>query len=286
LRRNVLPVVGLCLCILAADVERVGAGDEGSVAPEKTIELFNGKDLSGWYTYLRDTKFEDPRGVFTVRDRLIRISGDGYGYLSTDRAYRNYRLIVEFKWGSRNWGERIGKARDSGIFLHSRGPDGNSFDADGAYKAAIECQIMEGAVGDFLLIKGRSEENEVLEPRVATRAAAERDADNWPVFDPGGHRVTIEGFGRINWKNKDPAWEDVAGFRGARDIPSPTGQWNRVECICEGNRIQVLVNGVTVNRVEEVFPSSGHILLQCEGSEIFFRRVELQPLKSVQCVTR
>src|SRR5438067_6385904 len=67
------------------------------------IKRFNGKDLSGFYTWLVDTKREDPRQVFTVTNGMIRISGEGLGYLSTDREYQNYHLIAEFKWGERNW---------------------------------------------------------------------------------------------------------------------------------------------------------------------------------------
>ena len=83
------------------------------------IKLFNGKDLAGFYTWLVDTKREDPRHVFTVTNGMIRISGEGLGYLSTAREYQNYHLIAEFKWGERNWswGDRLEKACDSGIFL-------------------------------------------------------------------------------------------------------------------------------------------------------------------------
>ena len=35
-----------------------------------------------------------------------------------------------------------------------------------------------------------------------------------------------------------------------------------------------------VNEIYDVFPSAGKILLQCEGSEIYFRRVELLPLNT------
>jgi hypothetical protein len=33
-----------------------------------------------------------------------------------------------------------------------------------------------------------------------------------------------------------------------------------------------------VNQAFALFPASGRILLQCEGSEVFFRRLELLPL--------
>ena len=39
------------------------------------------------------------------------------------------------------------------------------------------------------------------------------------------------------------------------------------------------VNGTIVNEIYDAFPSAGKILLQCEGSEVYFRRVELLPLK-------
>jgi len=42
------------------------------------------------------------------------------------------------------------------------------------------------------------------------------------------------------------------------------------------------VNGILVNEASECTPRAGRILLQCEGSEIFFRKVELHPLKSAK----
>ena len=105
----------------------------------KGIALFNGKDLAGFYTWLVDTKREDPRHVFTVTNGMIHISGEGLGYLATESEYRNYHLSIEFKWGteSRSWGDRAGKARDSGILLHAIGPDGNSDDGHGAFASDI-----------------------------------------------------------------------------------------------------------------------------------------------------
>jgi hypothetical protein len=42
--------------------------------------------------------------------------------------------------------------------------------------------------------------------------------------------------------------------------------------------MRVELNGVLVNEAFDVFPNAGRILLQCEGSEIFFRRLELRPV--------
>jgi hypothetical protein len=255
-------------------------GQEDAVSPrEAAIKLFNGKDLEGFTTWLHDSKREDPRHVFSVRDGLLRISGDGFGYLATARAYRDYRLVVEFKWGARNWRGREKHARDSGIFLHSAGPDGNSFDGQGAFKAAIECQVMQGRVGDLMVIGGKDERGDTLPIRMSVEAAPRRDGQGWVTWKKGGEKVVLERRGRVNWFGIDPDWKDVLDFRGANDVESPRDEWTRVECVCDGDRIAVTVNGVLVNEAFDVFPTRGPILLQAEGSEIFFRTFELHPLK-------
>lgn len=252
-----------------------------ALRPTHEIRLFNGRDLAGFHTWLVDTKRDDPRRVFSVTNGMIRISGDGLGYLSTAQPYRDYLLITEFKWGARNWpwGDRLGKARDSGVFLHSFGPDGNSHDGQGAFKAAIECNLFQGATGDLLLIRGTDADGALLAPRLTAEVAAARDADGWFTWQRGGRRQTLERWGRLNWFGKDPQWKDALDFRGSRDVERPYGEWNRLECVCDGDRIRIVLNGVVVNEAFDVFPTGGPILLQCEGSEIFFRRLELHPLR-------
>lgn len=260
---------------------KTNADEAEPTAPSLAIRLFNGRDLGGFQTWLQDTKRADPRHVFTVANGMIRISGEGLGYLATEREFKNYHLVAEFKWGQTNWpwGERIGAARDSGIFLHSQGPDGNSDDGKGAFKAAIECQIMQGAIGDLLLIRGTNTDGSRIAPRVTAEVAPAHDADGWFTWQKGGKLKTLQTWGRLNWFGKDPGWKDQLGFRGPRDVEKPDGEWNRVECICDGDHITIIVNGTIVNATRAVFPASGKILLQCEGSEIFFRRLELLPLR-------
>lgn len=274
--RSVAVFVGLTSLGLGG----VHSDEPGEVlTPASRVVLFNGRDLSGFYTWLVDTKHEDPRRVFTVTNGWIRISGDGLGYLSTERAYRNYRLLAEFKWGHVNhaWGGRVGKARDSGIFLHSIGPDGNSRDGQGAFKAAIECNVFEGTTGDFLLIRGTGADGTLLAPRLTAEVAEQRDAEGWFTWQLGGRKHTVERWGRVSWFGKSTQWKDVFGFRAPNDLERPAGEWNEVECICDGGRITLKLNGTVVNEAFEVWPREGKILLQCEGSEIFFRRLELFP---------
>jgi len=269
------------LILLIRSLAQLHAADMKAVTPAARIQLFNGTNLAGFHTWLVDTRREDPRHVFSATDGMIRISGDGLGYLSTELEYEDYHLIAEFKWGRTNWawGNRIDAARDSGIFLHSSGPDGNSHDGNGAFKAALECQVFQGATGDLLLIRGTNFDGSLIAPRVTAEVAAQRDRDGWPFWQPAGQREKIARWGRLNWFAKDRSWQDQLDFRGPRDLEKPYGEWNRIECICDDSRIRVILNGTVVNEAFEVSPRRGKILLQCEGSEIFFRRIELHPLK-------
>ncbi|MPZ21207.1 MAG: DUF1080 domain-containing protein, partial [Luteitalea sp.] len=67
-----------------------------AITPDRTIRLFNGRDLDGLYGWLKDTHYEDPGTVFTAADGLLRISGERHGYLGTRQAYRDYHLVVEY----------------------------------------------------------------------------------------------------------------------------------------------------------------------------------------------
>src|SRR2546429_3852862 len=92
------------------------------IRPQQTVQLFNSKDLTGLTTWLKDTKREDPRKVFRVTDGMLHITGDGFGYVSTDKEYRDYHVIVEYKWGKKTDGGK--NVRNSGLLLNAVGPDG------------------------------------------------------------------------------------------------------------------------------------------------------------------
>jgi len=257
-------------------------GGESQASGNKVIRLFNGKDLTNFYTWLVDFKEKDPDKVFSVVDQIdgapaIRSSGQHWGGLITKEEFSNYRLIVEFRWGLLTWGERKDRARDSGILVHAQGPEGNySKDFNGPWMRSIEFQIIEGGTGDFILVNGYSPTGEVMKVELTTTTKKDRDGET--VFDPEGKLTPFEGQTRINWFGRDPDWEDKLGFRGKEDVERPFGQWNRVEVLCDGDTITNTVNGRVVNKGSRSNLKSGKILLQSEGAEIFFRRVDLEPL--------
>ncbi|MBX6311332.1 MAG: DUF1080 domain-containing protein [Isosphaeraceae bacterium] len=64
-----------------------------------------------------------------------------------------------------------------------------------------------------------------------------------------------------------------------KDAEKPTGAWNTIEVICDGSSITNIVNGVVVNQGTNASVTRGRISLQSEGAEVWYRKVELKPLK-------
>ncbi len=233
------------------------------------IDLFNGKDLKGWYTYLKGRgKNVDPKKVFTVKNKMIRISGEEWGCITTDEEYENYKITIEYKWGDKTFAPREDRARDSGLLLHSFGKDGGHQDT---WIHSLEVQIIEGGTGDFIVIGGGNKMFSLEVP------VAPEKQDGKHVFDPKGTPVTIGG-GRINWYGRDPEWKDLKGFRGKNDVENAVGEWNRLECVADGETLSVYLNGNLVNYASRVSPTKGKIQIQSESAEMFIRKITLTPI--------
>src|SRR5687767_12366903 len=108
------------------------------LAAQDYTPLFNGRDLSGWYSFLKTKgKGNDPDTVFSVKDGLLKITGKEFGYIVTERSFTDFHLIVEFKWGEKKYPPRETRVRDNGI-LYYVVPE------DRVWPRSIECQIQEG----------------------------------------------------------------------------------------------------------------------------------------------
>jgi hypothetical protein len=216
-------------------------------------------------------KNNDPKKVFSVVTEddkpAIRVSGEVYGCFTTEEEYTNYHLIVEFKWGKKTFAPREKATRDSGILLHCIGEDGA---AGGSWMESIECQMIEGGTGDFILVGGKGNRPRLTSP-------VRQDGNQW-YYDAKGTPREFKS-GRINWYARDPKWKDTLGYRGPDDVEKPVGEWNTLECVCTGDKITNILNGKVVNEGTKPFPTSGKILFQSEGAELFFRKIELHPLK-------
>jgi hypothetical protein len=72
----------------------------------------------------------------------------------------------------------------------------------------------------------------------------------------------------------------VTGYRDPNgEIEKPHGEWNLVELVAQGGHVKQYLNGKLVNEGSDAYPSSGKILIQSEGAEVFFRDIRLFPLE-------
>lgn len=264
--RQLLPLVPL-LCF---------AGSLAAVEPVKQkIDLLE-VIKSGNVEYHVNPKadfHDDPKDIWTfAKDGTFNISGRGYGYVATKDIHRDYHLVLEFKWGTKTWGKREKAAKDNGILLHGYGPHGAYGDT---WMASIEAQIIEGGVGDILVLSPKLADGTELTTSLSSEYALDRDKEK--IWKKGEPRQTVTK-GRINWKGRDEDWVDKTGFRGKNDVESPPGEWNRLEVIAKGDTLQYFVNGALVNEAFDCKPAEGKILLQTEGAEMIVRRYELHPL--------
>ncbi|MES2456220.1 MAG: DUF1080 domain-containing protein [Bacteroidota bacterium] len=255
----------------------------GFQKPANWTPLFNGKDLTGWDTYLAPEYDDhgkvitgvpvglnnDPLKVFTVlkqdKESVIRISGQGWGAISTKKEYENYHLQLQFKWGQLKWGQKKNASKDSGLLYHSVGPFGADY---GSWMRSQEFQIDEGDCGDYWGVAGGAAEI----PAVKTGTGPF-------VYDPNGDMVSFR--------------EDSKTGRFCKksgDAEKPSGEWNTIDLYCHGDTSIHVMNGEVMmvlyknKQIDKGIASpltKGKIQIQSEGAEVFYKAIRIQELNQL-----
>ena len=253
--------------------------------------LFNGKDLTGWETFLRpanqaDPDYglnRDPEKVFAVEELdggpVIHVSGKYWGGIITTQQFENYHLQLEFKWGNKTWPPRLNAIFDSGLLYHCSAPT-----ADLAYPwpRSIEFNITQHDTGEFWSVDNTIADAEVVpigdspEQHAAFKAWCERNEAQGPNvrFQKGGQKATFRD----------------GGFMPGGDFEKPAGEWNVLELYALGDRSVHIVNGKVAliltglrQKVagKEIPLTKGRIELQSESAEIYFRNIRIRPIKEI-----
>ena len=256
--------------------------------------LFDGKGLTGWETYLgvplatstvpgaeRDaqgnyTKLlglgNDPLKCFSVVEldgrAAIRLSGEGYGTLTTVESFSNYRVRLQFKWGARKWLPGAeSKPRGSGLLYHGHGKHGDG-DSGKRWLHTQQFQIQEGDCGDYVVVGD-----------TAADITARKLGEKRFVYDEKASSLAFCA------KTPNQMRCSKAGL-----YENPTGEWNTLELICVGDTAIHVVNGHVVLRLtgsrqsvgEGSAPlTGGQLQLQMEGSEAYFRDIEIEAVTDV-----
>lgn len=249
----------------------------------KWIILFNGKNLSGWDTYigppldssgkkLSDIPVglnKDPKNVFTVieqdGEKVIRISGEEWGGIATKNEFSNFHLQLMFKWGTLTWGQKKNKKKDSGLLYFATGDNGADY---GAWMRSQEFQIEQTNCGDYWGVAGGMQD-----------IPSTKRPDSTYVYDVNGQLNTFSAtskFGRHCIK------------RG--DAENATGEWNELDLYCLGDTCVHVINGKVMM---VLFHSSqldngkilplvkGKLQIQSEGAEVFYKQIKLEKIATI-----
>ena len=274
----------LLLFLVLVDLLFAHSAYAQTIVPQNRIVLFDGTSLNGLYPWFSTSGFSDPDQVFRVERGMLHVTGNGWGALITNSEYRNFVMVLEFKWGSRTWGKRQGKAKDAGLLFHSRGIEGGW---KGLLMPSIQAQMMDGSTGDVILLQGVDSGGATLPISVTSnveQVASGVNPPNWNYregyrWKPGNHQITInQDEESIHWSGWDPHWKDVEGYRGQTALESPDGHWNQLVVIADDDTFELFLNGTKVNEGARVVPSEGKLQLEVELSEFFVRRWELWPI--------
>ena len=235
--------------------------------------LFNGRDLTGWYTFLQEHgKDSDPDKIVTIEDGAIHLY-KGFpdrakvvmGYIGTEREYGDYHLRLQFRWGDKKFEPRYALKKDAGLYYHITGPDA-------VWPRAFQYQIEETNVGGLIALFGMKGDT-WIDP--ATREAQSPDCPTFLPADRGGVPRVL-GLKGIDYQHR------------LAEVPERDG-WNDVEIIAKGDQVTHRLNGKVVNRAVAVrFDDSekpghpvpitkGRIALEIEAAELWFRNVEIRP---------
>jgi hypothetical protein len=251
------------LCILLALSPSLHA------AEQPWVSLFNGKDLSGWTAKVSGHPLgANPHDTFRVEDGVLKVSYDRYdkfdkqfGHLYSNLAYSHYILRMEYRFE----GERMADAPsyvnlNSGVMIHSQPPQ--SMTLGQAFPVSLEFQFLadEG--------KGRRPTGNVCTPgthvavggKLTTDHIVQSTAPTFPANEWVKIEVEVHGHDeiihRVNGK-------EVLRYRKPRLDPACT----------------IATAEPLVKAGASLTLSSGHIALQAEGQDIWFRNIELKSLE-------
>lgn len=142
--------VGLLAAGLSGTAAR--ADDDEDEHEGEWIQLFNGKDLSGWTPKIRHHECgENFANTFRVEDGLLKVRYDGYegeyderfGHIFYEKPFSHYVLRVEYRFvGDQMKGGPGWATRNSGIMLHGQTPESMTIDQD--FPVSVEVQLLGG----------------------------------------------------------------------------------------------------------------------------------------------
>ncbi|MEM6633125.1 MAG: DUF1080 domain-containing protein [Bacteroidota bacterium] len=251
------------------------------IASEVWVDLFNGKDLSGWDIkiagYPLDENFLE---TFVVEDSMIRIQydrydtfGDAFGHMYYKNPYSYYKLAFDYRFvGEQLKGGASWNVRNSGVMLHSQSAQSNEIGQ--GFPVSVELQLLGGlgegprttgnvcTPGTAVVMGDTVNYNHCISSRSATY-----DGDQWVhaeaiVLGGEGMHFLIEGDTVLSFDKPQIGGGFISEEREGKD-------WDEFKIIEEKEN--------WIGRKGEVL-ESGYIALQAESHPIDFKNIRLLDL--------
>ena len=252
----------------AATRQKVAVAEVGLTAATQDdwIQLFNGRDLTGWTPKITGYDLGDNFGnTFRVEDGLLKVAYDQYeefdgrfGHLFYDQSFSHYVLRIEYRFvGEQAPGGPGWAIRNSGVMIHGEPAEAMSKDQD--FPVSIEVQFLGGSgegerTTANLCTPGT---NVVMHGELVTRhctnsSSRTYDGEEWVTVETevrGGELIRHLIDGQVVLEYEQPQLDDRE-------------QHSRQLAVRQGGLIL----------------TEGTISLQSESHPIEFRRVELRRL--------
>lgn len=140
-----------------------------NITPTNRIELFNGKDFTGWTFCMKGDA--DPLATWSVTNGVIHCTGKPTGYIRTVQNYQNYELDVTWRFV-----KIVPKADNTGVLVHMQLPDK-------VWPKCIQVQGKHDRQGDLFLMAGaESKEHKGMDANTAlplSGVSAENPVGEW-----------------------------------------------------------------------------------------------------------
>ena len=139
--------------VVAGALFAVAATCCGAEEPSgKWIQLFNGKDLTGWTPKIKGFELGDNHAdTYRVEDGILKVAYDKYkgpfrgrfGHLFYEKPFSNYVLRIEYRFvGEQAERGPAWAIRNSGVMIHGQKPESMLKDQD--FPVSIEVQFLGG----------------------------------------------------------------------------------------------------------------------------------------------
>lgn len=213
--------------------------------------------------------------------KMLHISGELLGFLTSKEEYENYHLKYKFKFGKK-WLWLGDRPRDGGIFYHVQNPSTNN------ERSPHEFNIHDGDLGSYWSFGGYGD----IPYRLSTDLPSSIKTiipiidsvipslkDTMPLFDSTGNVATFS--------SSIPERQICIANPIADNL---CGEWNELELVCVGDTIVHVVNGRVVTLIynsreklgREFTPlTRGAIKIQSEGGEQYVEYIRIKRIDEI-----